>query len=140
MTDIADMQPASLKKTSVLQTLVGWFRMERSNKFDRYRLRGFLDRRRLHGRQRVKRVQDHGERDAVTLAHLLDRLEFRDRAVGASPEVKVGEDCSRTRVESKCFADGQALMKRWTVCTDGDHPLLPSCAARFSLGLAAAAG
>jgi len=95
-------------------------------------LRGFLDRRRLQGWQRVQRVQNHGERDAVAFAHLLDRLEFRDRAIGTSPEVKVGEDCSRTRVESKCFADGQALVKRWTVCTDGDHPLLPSCAVFFS--------
>src|ERR1700674_2158300 len=99
----------------------------------RWELRRSLGRLRcLHGWKRVERVHDHAERNAVTLANLLDRLELRDRAVGASSEVKVGEHCSRAWVESKCFADGQSLVEFRTVCTDGDHPLLPSCVAVFS--------
>src|SRR4029077_13434940 len=53
---------------------------------------------------------------------------------------KVGEDRSRTRVESKGFADCQILVKQLTVCTDGDHPPFPSCPAVLSRSIAEAAG
>jgi hypothetical protein len=35
-------------------------------------------------------------------------------------------------VESKGFADRKTWMKLRTVCTDGDHPLLPSCLVALS--------
>lgn len=60
--------------------------------------------------------------------------------MSTTAEVKVGEDRSRTGVESKGFADCQVLMEQLTVCTDGDHPPFPSCPAILSRFLAVAAG